>query len=123
METRTMALEWFNKLSNEKQLKLVELHLSDRPFVGRDYLTGREIEQIFLKETSPVDKTDIESAYISQVKPKKQFTEFDPEKFKLYINKFTNQDKLKAILEIIILLDKDQKAFYKAIINEALNDK
>jgi hypothetical protein len=57
METnREKAISWWkdSKLSNEDELKLIEKYLPNRPFVGRDFLSGSEIEMIWAKE-NPIE--------------------------------------------------------------------
>ncbi|XAI97291.1 hypothetical protein [Leptolyngbya phage Lbo-JY46] len=93
-ETRQKAMSWWNDLSLEEKfykvipwLKKQNLGASDR---HPSSLTGREIEQIWLKET-----TDLiaESVY----KPnQKQFKTFNESLFKAYIDKFSDADLYKA---------------------------
>jgi len=87
--TRKLALTWFRSFPTVDQQMLTDRYYNER---YRESLTGREIEEIWLKET-----TDLEEIAESMYKPnQKQFTQFSPELFQKYINKFSDEDKLKA---------------------------
>ena len=97
LKTRELALVWWNNQGQGRRNWLTNNYLGNQRF---EYsLTSREIEEIFKKETAHIDPTDIQSAYMMQVKAnQKQFKEFNPELFKAYIDKFSDEDKIKAIL-------------------------
>ena len=69
--TRELALEWVKTLDIDTQIDLCIKYNDICKLHGRlmSNLTGREIEEIFLKETAHIDPTDIQSAYMMQVKP------------------------------------------------------
>ncbi len=104
--TRELALEWWNNLSLKSRKVITNLTrlAIDSPLIGVN-LTGREIEEIWRKEVGDlklhkgeiVDKSYPEEFQKAYLKPnQKQFKEFNPELFKSYIDKFSDEDKLKA---------------------------
>jgi hypothetical protein len=99
--TREKALTWWNSIKSKRKKQL--LCQSYRFSVGLQgtsfhSLTGREIEEIWRKETAYIDPSDIEAAYKMQVKPnQKQFKEFNESLFKAYINKFDDEDKYEML--------------------------
>lgn len=139
--TREQAIAWKNTLDIDTQIDLCIKYNDICKLHGRlmSNLTGREIEEIFLKETAHIDPTDIQSAYMMQVKPnqkewhedsnfmkqtfdlktnQKQFKEFNPELFKAYINKFSDEDKIKAHQELWKSLSKkDQNKILEILCN------
>lgn len=105
--TREKALEWWNKLQNGFQTHLMfEYQVEGFTHRNPSNLTGREIEQIWLKEMQY--QSEERTAQQHSYKPnQKQFKQFDESLFKAYISKFSNEDKLRAkrILESIIPQD------------------
>ena len=98
--TRELAIEWWNSMGVINQMKLVKEYSKTRPkdLFGIGF-TGREIEEIWLKECNRIED--------EVFKPnQKQFKDFNPELFKTYIAKFSDEDKLKAKEIIIQLLKK-----------------
>jgi hypothetical protein len=100
--TRKLALEWWNKLSSTKRFDLVQTFNKDKNFERiSTEMTGREIEKIWSKENTVVgycnDSYPLNSSGDIVDKPnQKQFKEFNPELFKAYIDKFSDEDKIKA---------------------------
>ena len=91
LKTRELALEWWDTLMhNFKRYELTQkYHKNRKP----EDLTDKEIETIWLKEIQDVPEIP------EYLKPNsKQFKEFNPELFKAYIDKFSDEDKIKAIL-------------------------
>ena len=103
---RELALEWWSKLSEQEKVK----------FHNKSWTpTSKEVENIYVKEMKRIKELDY---VVSKFPPlignpstgvnQKQFTQFSEELFLKYINKFSNEDKLKALkvlslnLEIII---------------------
>jgi len=104
---REQALAWWNSIKNHQEKQsLSDDYTKTSGIRAYQSLTGREIEEIFLKETSHIDPTDIQSAYMMQVKSKnvfskpnqKQFKQFDESLHKAYLNKFSDEDKFKAFV-------------------------
>jgi hypothetical protein len=97
--TRELALEWWNNLDYAtRQTNVENSNLHDAKTRSPLCLTGREIEEIWRKEIGNQLEQDIENACWKSATPKpnqKQFKEFNPELFKAYINKFSDEDKLK----------------------------
>lgn len=97
---RELALEWWSKLSEQEKVK----------FHNKSWTpTGKEVEEIWKNEVQVVELRNAEHNAEYLEKPnQKQFTQFSEELFLKYINKFSNEDKLKALkvlslnLEIII---------------------
>jgi hypothetical protein len=135
--TRELAMEWINSFPNEDKQMLATRYYS-RSFKS---LTGREIEEIWRKETqSQYTKEELDgindfkkviksnqkqysqeevdmlldqqaARTTAQVLKNntKQFKEFNPELFKSYIDKFSDEDKVRAM---VVLLE-NQKEEYK----------
>lgn len=88
--SRELALDWWNdlpvwgKCSKEYYMGF---------YFANDNITSEKIEQIWSCETGK-DKMFHKSNT-------KQFKEFNPELFKAYINKFSDEDKIKAIRSIL----------------------
>lgn len=111
--TRELALEWWNSLpvdsvnsdrENGTKCGLTNKHLGS--FERFNSLTGREIEKIWRKETKEGSDREIIELAFPDLKPnQKQFKEFNPELFKAYISKFSDEDKIKAVKEIIKTLN------------------
>jgi hypothetical protein len=106
--TRELAIEWFSSKT------YLEQHaFSDKYFGSRNpsLLTIEQVEEIWKKEFShhtdeyfskPNQKEFISFEDCKKAKiNSKQFKEFNPELFKSYIDKFSDEDKIKA-LEVII---------------------
>jgi hypothetical protein len=94
--TRELALKWWNKMDEWDQLWNVA-HSNLFPFRHTNSLTGREIEMVWRKVTKEgSDREIIEHVYPDLKSNQKQFKEFNPELFRAYINKFSNEDKVKA---------------------------
>lgn len=105
---RELALEWWNKLTKNQQYEFcLKQSDVDDLLVNRQLssLTGREIEEIYDKEILESKRQDEWQEFqVNQrySKPnKKKFKEFNPELFKAYINKFSDEDKIKAIRSIL----------------------
>jgi hypothetical protein len=123
--TRELAMKWWDNLTSFQRSYFKDLHLeSTRSLLS---LTGREIEQIYHNEV--IEPKLQESWQESQVNQKydytklpmnpnpnlpnwmngklnqKQFKEFNPELFKAYIEKFSDEDKIKAF-NILISFEK-----------------
>jgi ribosomal protein L37E len=102
---RELALEWWNNLPTwgiSSKEYYMGLHYSD------DNVTDERIEEIWIKETKPnywknlpntmMKAKALNVALNNKAKANnKQFKEFNPELFKAYINKFSDEDKLKAL--------------------------
>ena len=96
--TRELAMEWWSTFSKGKQAKLIikYLPIPSRPQVlSLGILTGREIEEIWVKEV--VLKLTPSQVDFVEKPNRKQFKEFSPELFKAYIDKFSDEDKIKAM--------------------------
>ena len=111
--TRDQALEWWYKLPITKQAVLYE------EYFGADYRNSffeDEIEEIWRKETQPIfgDLTksdlqeDLKENFELRKLNQKQFKEFNPELFKAYIDKFSDEDKFK-IWELMFDIIPDDK--------------
>jgi len=107
ISTRELAVKWWNDESNLlNRTALFNRYFSntatkDKMFtVANNYeeLTGREIEEIWLKETGGELATGGEKVLkILNSKPNaKEFKQFDESLFKSYIDKFSDEDKVKA---------------------------
>lgn len=110
--TRVQALAWWKQLCLSCELKDTHYVLDNlmRRHIGfeRRYhsLTGREIEEIWRKENPiaalPDEMINIDFESEDDVEKflmksnQKQFKQFDESLFKAYINKFSDEDKLKA---------------------------
>ena len=137
---RQQALEWWGNLSISEKSIIGASTASLRKFDGRTWqnFTGREIEEIWRKETKdgsdreiieevfPDLKESLEEhlSYSKFHKPnQKQFKDFDSELFKAYINKFNKADRIKAILEIVYTLSYNEVKFVLALINDVQNER
>lgn len=96
--TREQALEWWNSLFGSGNQ--IEMYSKYYPLLLKNgnerLLTNEEIEEIWLKEIQHVseERTVEQHSY----KPnQKQFKEFNESLFRAYINKFSDEDKLKAL--------------------------
>jgi len=76
--------------------------------------TNREIEKIWRKEIQ-LENIVFNTTTFEEKPNQKQFKKFDESLFKAYINKFSNEDKLKAKQ---ILLNKSKKEFLKILIEK-----
>jgi hypothetical protein len=85
-----LALEWWNNLSEDRRLDETNRVRINGPIsLYSVKLTGKEIEEIWLKECNRIED--------EVFKPnQKQFKQFNPELFKAYIDKFSDEDKMKA---------------------------
>ena len=108
--TRRLALKWWNDESNLlNRTTLFDRYFSntatkDKMFtVANNYkeLTGREIEEIYDKEVlEPKRQKEWQESQVNcrYTKPNaKEFKQFDESLFKAYIDKFSDEDKLKAL--------------------------
>lgn len=99
--TREQALAWWNQWSLTIKDQYSEKHFKMRPAFS---LTGREIEEIWRKETqNSIDKPqskEIKKALEIKYN-QKQYKQFDESLFKAYISKFSDEDKLKAFICIL----------------------
>ena len=109
--TQELALEWWNSLiSDGLRAGYTQKHLNS----GIKYksLTDKEIEEIWknelclkaygtdLKSTKQEDVDFIinpENHNVNHKPNQKQFKQFNPELFKAYIDKFSDEDKIKAL--------------------------
>ena len=84
--------------NNSKEFHFNEYKLNNfTPANFYNELTGREIEEIWRKETKDGSDREIIEEVFPDLKPnQKQFKEFNPELFKAYIDKFSDEDKIKA---------------------------
>lgn len=126
--TREQALAWWNELSQEKQIDLQYLYKSPSRHPSNAIgLTDREIEEIWRKETFYTleeTKENIKNFKLDQKQysqeevdrlldqqaarttaqvlrsNQKQFKQFDESLFKAYIDKFSDEDKLKALIVV-----------------------
>ena len=104
LSIREQALAWWNKLSLEEKfykvipwLKNQDINVAER---HPNTLTGREIEEIWRKETKDGSDREI-IEHVFESKPnQKQFKQFDESLFKAYIDKFSNEDKLKMLAKL-----------------------
>ncbi len=93
--TREQALAWWNGITYGKKQHLIIENLGHEKALSR--LTGREIEEIWLKETFYTleeTKENIKKFKSNQ----KQFKTFDDSLHKAYLNKFSEEDKFKAFI-------------------------
>jgi hypothetical protein len=95
--TRELAIEWWNNLSEEtRNLITKQTRLAcDASLIGVG-LTGREIEQIWRKENFDNEGNPQRGITITKSN-QKQFKEFNPELFRAYINKFSDEDKIRCV--------------------------
>jgi hypothetical protein len=102
---RELALEWWDSLpvwGNNSREYFMGTYYSD------DNVTLEKIEQIWLKETQKHTKDSMGTAFVSSIesqntiKPnQKQFKEFNPELFKQYIDKFSDDNKFNMFLVLL----------------------
>ncbi len=107
--SREQAIKWWNDLplftKNSKH------HYADRYFPNRGHasLTGREIEHIWKQELQEAavrfEYRIMDDGTNYPKSTGKQFKEFNPELFKAYIDKFSDEDKLKALSLILNYID------------------
>lgn len=93
--TREQALAWWNGITYGKKQHLIIENLGHEKALSR--LTGREIEEIWRKETFYTleeTKENIKKFKSNQ----KQFKTFDDSLHKAYLNKFSEEDKFKAFI-------------------------
>lgn len=103
--TRELALDWWNKLPRYDMDKPCKEIYSQRYYERQAYsLNGREIEEIWVKEVF-MKLTPSQADFVEKPN-RKQFKEFSPELFKAYIDKFSDEDKIKAMK---ILYDEHQE--------------
>jgi hypothetical protein len=96
---RELALEWWRTIELPRQVLLAKRYF-ERTALS---LTGKEIEEIWRKETQGFEQQANLAGAVVEFKPnQKQFKEFNTELFKQYIEKFSDEDKLKA-MKIIFL--------------------
>jgi hypothetical protein len=85
---RELAIEWWDNLptwGNPSKEYLMGLYYSD------DNVTPERIEEIWRKEVNQITEN------VFSKPNQKQFKEFNPDLFKAYISKFSDEDKLKAL--------------------------
>lgn len=91
--TRELAMLWWNRYGLTLKDQFSEKHFNGRPAFS---LTGREIEQIWLKENVNYQIPDTEFVMKDSYKPnQKQFKELSENHFWTYFSKFKHQDKVK----------------------------
>lgn len=97
---RRQAISWWNNLTFGKQCFIrSKYHPQERSL---DSLTGREIEEIWRKETKEgSDREIIEEVFPDLKSNQKQFVEFNEDLFKAYIAKFSYDDQSKMV-EILL---------------------
>jgi hypothetical protein len=141
--TRELALDWWNDLKQEQKVVFWWNHSRTNFTVSKSpkELTGREIEEIWKNEIQvkelrdsyhnaeylkpnqkqysqeEVDRLlDQEAARTTAQVLKnnqKQFKEFNPELFKVYIDKFSNEDKFQAFAVLAKHFENHIYGFYK----------
>ena len=96
--TRETAIAWFKSLSMKQQsIAIKNSNIACKEDRSIDSLTGREIEEIWRKETKAGSDREIIEEVFPDLKPnQKQFKEFDKSLFLSYINKFSDEDKVTA---------------------------
>jgi len=104
--TTELALEWWKQQKAPFEI-MRRCGFSDNRFIS---LTGREIEEIWRKETQD-EKLNKDHEYeqqahlagaVAEFKPnQKQFKEFNPELFKQYIDKFSDDHKFNMFLVLL----------------------
>lgn len=85
--TKEQAIEWWNNLptwGKSSKEYYVSLYYAD------DIITDERIEEIWRKECNSIEDEVFKSN-------QKQFKEFNPELFKSYISKFSDEDKVLAL--------------------------
>jgi hypothetical protein len=118
--SRTLALQWWRKLMDGHKVNLMfEYKITGFTYRDPNTLTGSEIEKIYVKETTDLEEIadSMRKSNEKQLKVAKQiaenstygadsknhpingkqFVEFNPELFKAYISKFSEEDKLVAL--------------------------
>lgn len=96
LSTRELALEWWNDLPefNHKGLSKTFLYSKYKEELNLTCLTDREIEEIWRKENK-ID-VDLEIWYNAHKPNQKQFKQFNTELFEAYIDKFSEEDQIRA---------------------------
>jgi hypothetical protein len=89
--TTELTPEWWNNLSEDRRLdETNRIRINGPVSLYSVKLTGKEIEEIWRKECNRIED--------KVFKPnQKQFKEFNPELFKSYIDKFSDEDKIQAL--------------------------
>lgn len=102
--TIEQALDWWNKQASTRKRTYLT-NSGNVNLIGRSLLTltGREIEEIWKKETQE-DHQEHPSVIQHRVN-QKQFKKFNPELFINYIDKFSMNDKYNAIATLLITTD------------------
>lgn len=101
--TREQALDWWGNIEYKNLIASKHGDITQ----GRTHqnLTGREIEEIWRKETQQnfIDKPQSKEikAALDMKYNQKQFKKFDRELFKKYIDKFSDEDRYLATIELI----------------------
>lgn len=133
--TKEQALKWWNDESNLlNRTTLFNRYFSntatkDKMFtVANNYkeLTGREIEEIYNKEVlEPKRQKEWQESQVNcrYTKPNaKEFKQFDESLFKSYINKFSNEDKIKALNILVCSISTIDNKF-NSLLNQISNYK
>jgi hypothetical protein len=111
---RDEALGWWNKLNVIQQMRYAQNHFTRDDSVN---LTDGEIQQIWLDETqstipalsdeeiNEMNQNEHENysghKLIGNKPNQKQFKEFNPELFKAYIDKFSQEDKVQILQTLV----------------------
>lgn len=114
--TRQQAIAWWNNLptwGNPSKEYYIGLYYSD------DTVTSERIEETYDKEVlEPKRQEEWQESQVNRRYPnpnQKQYKQFDESLFLSYINKFSDEDKLKALnilyKEICILNSKQASQF------------
>lgn len=107
---RQLAMEWWNNLDWQRQDGLAKKYIGGtRPSqisLNAVKATGREIEAIWKAEKGDSLKQALERIAEESI-PKKQFTKFNPKLFEAYINKFSDEDKLNALIVLFKNCEKE----------------
>lgn len=109
--TRQQAIAWWNSLTLFQRSYFKDLHFDSQRSLST--LTGREIEDIWLKETAEKGITITDISKQNQ----KQFKKFDESLFRAYINKFSDEDKvaaLRVLFKSIGITSKDKLEYFLA---------
>lgn len=144
LTTRKKAGKWFASKSYSQQHEL-----SDKYFESRNpsLLTIEQVEEIFLKETSHIDPSDIEAAYLMQANQKpdyftgernalkiianatglkpnqKHFKTFNSELARAYLDKFDDNAKKHFCLEAFNMLSKTDLQYLKHCLAEIISER
>lgn len=115
--TREQAIAWWKQLTDGRRNYFIGYHLFQ--FRDQDSLTGREIEEIWMKETqNNIVNWDENPETILKDKPnQKQFKQFDESLFKAYVDKFSDEDKvaaLRVLFKSIGITSKDKLEYFLA---------